>query len=102
MADVHGGAETDDQAYRWLVRGTYTALIAANLWLAFDWWRDTEAGRSMMARCEARIAAARAKAAECEGCARRKSKLQAAINRMHWQARQIVEGEDVPTQPEKP
>lgn len=106
MVDVHEEAEAQGHAYRWLVGGLYTALIAANLWLAFDWWRDTEQGRSVIERCQARIEAAKAKAGECEGCARRKARLrsgfEAAANRMHWQARQIVEGEDVETQPETP
>jgi hypothetical protein len=102
VVDVHDETEVDDRAYRWLVRSLYTALIAANLWLAFDWWRDTDQGQAMIERCQARIAEAKVKAAECEGCARRRARLQAAMNRMHWQAERIIEGEDVPTQPEQP
>lgn len=41
-------------------------------------------------------------AAQCEGCAQRKAMLKRATGRMLWQARQIVEGEDVETQPEVP
>jgi hypothetical protein len=104
VAQVQGEADpdVDDAPYRWVVRVLYTGLIAANLWIAFDWWRDTDQGRSVIERCAARIAAAKAKAADCEGCARRRRKLEGAMNRMHWQARQIVEGEDVETQPETP
>jgi hypothetical protein len=92
----------EDRRGAWLVRGLYTAAIAANLWLVWDWYRDTPSGQAFVSRCQERIAAAKAKAENCEGCARRKQKLQAAMNRMHFQAQQIVEGEDVETQPEAP
>lgn len=100
MPPVHDTAEEAPQA-NWVVRSIYLGLIAANLYLVFDWWRDTDQGRDVLARLSARIEAAKAKAQECEGCARRKAKLQAAVNRMHWQAERIVEGEDVETQPEE-
>lgn len=103
MPDVHDHeAEVDEYRPNYVVRGIYCALIAANLYLVFDWWRDTPQGEAMIERCQARIAEAKLKAQECEGCARRKARLQAAMNRMHWQAERIVEGEDVPTQPEQP
>jgi hypothetical protein len=87
----------DDDApspYRWVVRGVYAMLIGANLWIAFDWWRDTDQGRSVIERM-------RTFAAECEGCAQRKALLHRATERMHRQARQIVEG-GVETQPNGP
>jgi len=84
------------------VRGTYAALIGANLWVMFDWWRDTDRGRATIERWKVSVERLRTRAAECEGCARRKARLAAAMNRMHWQAERIVEGEDVPTQPETP
>lgn len=102
MPDSNDPAEVDSPARRWVVGGIYAALIAANIWIAFDWWRDTDQGRSVLERLDARITAAKLKAQECEGCARRKASLKAAVNRMHFQAIQIVEGEDVPTQPEQP
>jgi hypothetical protein len=110
MVDVHGAGAppsegADEEAVgaaTWIVRLLYGGLIVANLYLVFDWWRDTDQGRSLMERFEAKLTAARAKAAECEGCARRKAKLAAAMNRMHWQAERIVEGEDIETQPEAP
>ena len=78
----------------------YSALLVANLWIMFDWWRDTPQGEAVIAKCQARLEAARVKAQECEGCARRKAKLQAAMNRMHWDAERIVQGEDVEVEPE--
>jgi hypothetical protein len=103
VSQVHDPAEeVQDGAYSWVVRSLYIGLLAANLYLVFDWWRDTPQGVEVMARVQARVEAAKAKAENCEGCARRKAKLQAAVNRMHWQAERIVEGEDVPTQPEAP
>lgn len=83
------------RAYGIVVGGLYAALLAANLYLVWDWWRDTDQGRTTIERL-------RAKAAQCQGCARRKAKLQAAMNRMHWQADQILEGEDVEVEPEQP
>lgn len=103
MPDVHDfEVEDEPRAYVWLVRSLYIGLIAANLYLAFDWWSGTPQGEAFVERCRARLEAVRAKAAECEGCARRKAALRAAVNRMHWQAERIVEGEDVDTQPEAP
>jgi hypothetical protein len=96
MADVQEQVIVDEEApspYRWVVRGIYAALIGANLWIAFDWWRDTEGGRAMLDR-------AKALAAECEGCAQRKALLRRATARMHRQAQEIVEGADTESQPE--
>lgn len=87
------GELEEGRAYRLIVTGLYTVLIAANLYLAFDWWRDTDRGRAVMDKCAAQVARIRARAAECEGCARRKAMLRAAVNRMHWEAERIVEGE---------
>ena len=99
-------AEVDDRAYRWIIRGLYAILIPATLWVAFDRWSDTPSGQAFLERCRERIEAAKAKAAECEGCARRRAMMgrafESAKNRMHWQAKRIVEGDDVPTQPEAP
>jgi len=94
-------AEVEEYRPSWVLRGVYAVLIGANLWLAYDWWRDTPQGSATVERWRARIAAAKEKAENCEGCARRRAKLQAAMNRMHWQAERIVEGEDVETQPEE-
>jgi hypothetical protein len=90
----------DDRAWRWTVRVLYTTLIAAELWVLFDWWRTTPAGQDTLARCRQRIEAAKRRAQECEGCAKRKAMLQAAVNRMHWQARQIVEEANEESEPE--
>ena len=76
-----------------MVRAMYAALIGANLWIAFDWWRGTDQGQALIER-------ARKLAAGCEGCAKRKAMLKGATARMHRQARQIVEGEDIETQPD--
>lgn len=92
--------EQSDRAWRWAVRVLYTTLIAAELWILFDWWRETPGGQIALARWGQRLEAIKSKAQECEGCAKRRAMLQGAINRMHWQATQIVEGEDVPTEPE--
>ncbi len=94
MSDVQEQPLIDEPASRrWVVQGIYAVLIGANLWIAFDWWRDTDQGRAMIDR-------AKAMAAGCEGCARRKATFRRATDRMHRQARQIVEGDDVETEPE--
>jgi hypothetical protein len=90
----------EDRAWRWGVRALYTGLIAAEMWFLFDWWRETPGGQIALARWAARLERLKVAAQECEGCAKRRAMLQAAINRMHWQAERIVEGDDVPTQPE--
>jgi len=90
MPDVHD-PPTEGRAYTWLVRGLYVGLISAELWFLFDWWRDTPSGQEAVARWRQRFEEAQRKAQNCEGCARRKAALQAAINRMHWQAEEIVE-----------
>jgi hypothetical protein len=90
----------EDRAWRWTVRALYTGLIAAELWVLFDWWRETPGGQLTLARWQAQLARLKVAAQECEGCAKRKAMLRAAVNRMHWQAERIIEGEDVPTQPE--
>ena len=101
MTESNDVAEVEEYRPSWVLRGVYAVLIGANLWLAYDWWRDTPQGSATVERWRARIAAAKEKAENCEGCARRRAKLQAAMNRMHWQAERIVEGEDVETQPEE-
>lgn len=80
-------------AIDWLVRGLYVATIAANLYLVWDWWANTPEG-------EAFIAKVKAKAQECEGCAQRKRMLKRAVNRIHFDAEQILDGKDVETIPE--
>lgn len=84
----------------WVMAGLYAAIIGANAWLAYDWWKDTPQGAAKMERWRAKVEALRVKAQECEGCAKRKAALRGAMNRMHWQAERIVEGEDVPTAPD--
>jgi hypothetical protein len=102
VPDVHDPLEegVTDRVWIWTVRGLYTALIAANLWLAWDWWAQSDSGKATIDRWAQRIGEAKVKLQECEGCAQRKARVQAAINRMHWQASQIVEGQDVETETE--
>jgi hypothetical protein len=99
---VHDLTEEDEPRTNWVVRSLYVGLIAANLYLLFDWWAQTDQGRATVERWAAKIEAAKVKAQECEGCAQRKAWLRKQANRMHWQAEQIVAGEDVETQPEQP
>jgi len=80
----------------------YTSLICAELWVLFDWWRDTPGGQETLGRWRYKLAELKRKAEECEGCAKRREMLRKATNRMHFQALQIVEGEEVPTEPEPP
>jgi hypothetical protein len=80
-----------------IIGGIYMVVIGANAWLAYDWWRETPEGQIVLGRLRGRLEALRAKAQECEGCAKRKAMLKGAINRMHWDAERIIEGEDVPT-----
>lgn len=92
----------ESRVYRWTVRTLYVTLLAANVYLVFDWWKSTPEGQVTLARWGQRVDALKVKAQECEGCAKRKAMLQAAINRMHWDAERIVEGnDDVQTEPEQ-
>ena len=91
MVDVQDPEPVDERPRRnWVVTGIYFGLIGANLWIAYDWWRDTEQGQAWLER-------AKAKAAACEGCARRKERLAALAARLHGdaihrEAREIIEG----------
>ena len=104
MPDVHDSEPEVDEgrAYRWVVGTMYSALIVANLWIMFDWWRDTPQGSAVIERCRARLEAAKAKAENCEGCARRKAWLAKQTNRMHWQAEEIVAEAAETAEPEQP
>jgi len=97
VQDQVGDPPVDDVSYRWVVRGLYAVLIGANVWIAFDWWRDTDQGRAMIERVKTF-------GANCEGCARRKEMLRRATDRMHREARRVVEDADVSrkTSPEDP
>jgi hypothetical protein len=104
VPDVHDSEIEVEAAppIRWVTGAIYTALLAANLYLVFDWWRDTPQGEAVIERCRARMERAKALAGECEGCAQRRAWLQKQLNRMHWQAERIVEGDEVETQPDQP
>jgi hypothetical protein len=88
------------RVWTWTVRGLYVGLIAANLWLAWDWWAQSESGQAAIERWSRRLEEVKVKVQECEGCAQRKAKLTAAMNRMHWQAEKIVEEAAADTEPE--
>lgn len=103
MPDVHDEVEADgDYRPNWLVRSLYLGLLAANAYLVFDWWRDTDQGRSVIERCRVRVEAAKAKAENCEGCAHRKDWLRKQVNRVHWQAEEIVAEAAETAEPEQP
>jgi hypothetical protein len=92
VPDVHDSEiEVEARPIRWVTGAIYTVLLAANLYLVYDWWRDTPQGEAVIERCRARVERAKALAGECEGCARRREWLAKQANRMHWQAREIVE-----------
>ena len=62
-----------------IVTGTLSAaLVGANLYLAWDWWRETPEGQMAIERWRSRFLAAKAKAEQCEGCAKRKAFLRAS------------------------
>ena len=92
--------QADDRVWRWTVRVLYTTLIAAELWVLWDWWRDTPSGQETMARWQSKVADVKAKAENCEGCAKRKAWFNRKLNRVHWDAMRIVEGEEVETVPD--
>jgi len=89
--------EQSDRAWKWFVRGTYAVLISAELWVLWDWWRDTPSGQETLARWRFKVAEMKKRAEECEGCAKRREMLRRATNRMHWEAQQIVEEADQPS-----
>lgn len=71
----------------WLRRTLWTALIIGNGFILFDAWRVTPQGQATLARWGEK--AERIK--NCEGCAKRRQSLKAMVNRVHWDAEQIVE-----------
>jgi len=96
MPEGNGETELEPAgASRWVVRSLYMALIAANLYLVFDWWKESPSGAATIERLGARLGALKAKAEGCEGCARRRAALRAAINRMHFEAIETLEAADV-------
>ena len=96
MASVQDPDPVDERPRRnWVVTGIYFGLIGANLWIAFDWWRDTEQGRDAIER-------AKAKAAACEGCARRKDWLARQTARLHREAEAVLEGAGAEVHDEPP
>lgn len=66
------------------------ALVVGNLVILVDAWASTPEGQATIVRW-------REKAKGCAGCTRRRAKLKAMVNHVHWDAQRIVEGEDVPT-----
>ena len=86
--------EADDRLWRWGVRVLYVTLISAELWVLWDWWRETPSGQETVARWRYKWADVKRRAEECEGCAKRREWLQRQTNRMHWQAMEIVEQAD--------
>jgi hypothetical protein len=74
-------------AYRWTVRGLYLTLIAANIYVLWDSYKDTPEALVMRARLRRRYDALK----NCEECAGRREALRKAFNRVLFQAEQIVE-----------
>lgn len=77
---------------RWVTGAIWTLVIGGNLILAWDAWRDTEAGLAFRARMRDRFA----KLKDCEPCARRRAFLKAK-GRMLWDATRAVEGDPIET-----
>jgi len=80
------GSTAADEAYEWAVRALYSALIVANLLVAWEAWKDTPSGLEVRGRVKARLARLRA----CAGCEARKEWLRDRAH-MLWQAGEIVE-----------
>lgn len=80
-----------DQAYEWTMRILYGVLIVGNVLIAFESWKDTPNGQAFRARVSRWVAGVRARANNCEGCAKRKAWLQAQRGRMMWDAVNTVE-----------
>jgi hypothetical protein len=97
---AEGNDLDESRADVWTVRTLYAALLAVNLWLALDWWKDTPSGAATIEGWRRRLVDLKARAENCEGCAKRRNMLAAAVNRVQWQAERIIEGEDVPTVPD--
>lgn len=87
MADLESEGETGiDRAYEWTVRVLYAALIAGNLLIAWDAWKDTPSGIELRAKVRARVTRVK----DCADCRRRKAWLRDRAH-MLWQATEIVE-----------
>lgn len=78
-----------DTAYRWAVRALYLGLIAGNLFILWESYRDSPEYEVTAARIRRRLEALR----NCEGCARRKAAIAAAANRLIFEAGEYLEAE---------
>lgn len=76
-----------DRAYTWTVRLLYAGLIAGNLILIYDSWKDTPSGIEWRAKLRGLWTRAR----DCEGCARRREWINRQVGHVLWQATEIVE-----------
>lgn len=76
-----------EATYRWTIRAMYAGLLAANLYVLYDAYRDTV----QMIELRAKVARLLERMRECEGCQRRKERLAAMVNRVHWEAETIKE-----------
>ena len=86
--------------YRWVMPLFWTVVIVGNIVIVYDQWSSTPQGQATLDAWHARYLARWDKIKNCGGCAKRKAKLAEMVNRVHWDAERIVEGEDVPTVPE--
>lgn len=76
-----------DTVYTWTVRLLYIGLIAGNLILIYDSWKDTPSGIEWRARVANRWLRIR----DCQGCARRREWVNRQVGHVLWQATEIVE-----------
>lgn len=81
------GEGAADAAYRWVIRGAYLVLIAANIYVVWDMYAETVPALVLRARVKSWVE----RVQNCEGCARRREALARATNRMIYAATEIVE-----------
>lgn len=90
----------EDTPRQWVTAALYAGVIAGNLYVLWDWWSGTARGTEMRAQVRSRFEVLRTKLRECDGCARRKARLQelweakvdAAAESAVMEATSIVEG----------
>ena len=77
--------------YRWTIRALYLTLLAANLYIVWDAYADTAEMLVFRAKVRARVGPLLERLRNCEGCARRKEFIERQLNKVTYQATQIVE-----------
>lgn len=77
-------ADPDEKAYRWAIRAAYGVAIGLNLYIAWLSVKDSPEWGETRARAVQRLE-------RVVSPFRRQQRWKATVNRLHWEAREVVE-----------